>query len=347
MDSHHIQRNFFAGLLIVAAVLAFFVFRPYLGAVVLGATFAVVFYPVHGYILSLVRGRQSLAAWLTSTIVLLVVFVPLTFFGLQIFREAESLYDYAVDPDLTISNELTHLIEQRVKTLLPSFSLDINSYTQQVSRWLLGHVGQLFSSAAKVGVNLFLSLLTMYYLFRDGHRLLAWLISISPLKDVHDKRIIDRLQSAVNSVIRGSLVIALVQGIATGVGFWLFGVPNAALWGSVTILAALVPTLGTSLILIPAILYLFLINHFVAAFGLLVWGMLAVGLLDNLWGPKLMSRNIRLHPMIVLLAVIGGLNFFGPIGYIIGPLVASLLFTLLDIYPLIIGHIPASNRATS
>lgn len=340
MEAYKLQRNFFAALLVIVTVIAYFIFRPYLGAVVLGATFTVIFYPIYRRILASVGGRQGIAAALTTIIVLMVVFIPLTFFGFQIFREAQSVYVYAINPERNISSELSSLVQERGQFFLAQFSFDINSYTQQISQWLLQHVGQLFSSLARVMLNLFLSLLTLYYLFRDGHKLLEWLISVSPLKDVHDKRIVDRLKHAVNSVIRGSLVIALMQGILTGLGFWLFGVPNAALWGSVTVLAALVPTLGTSLVLAPGILYLFLIDHIAAGFGLFIWGAIAVGLLDNLLGPKLISRTIRLHPLIILLSVIGGLNFFGPIGYIVGPLVTSLLFTLLDIYPLLIHSNP-------
>lgn len=333
MESAKLQTRFFAAFLLSVLILAFFIYRPYLGAVVLAATFAVIFYPLYRRILKAVGERANIAATITTALVLLIVFVPLLLFGIQIIREAQPLYAYALDPQNHISNVLTTVVQERIRSVAPQFSLNLDVYAQQGLRWIVQHIGAAFSSAAKLVLNLFLSLLTLFYLLRDGKKLVGKIIALSPLKDQQDAEIIFRLQTAVNSVIRGSLVIALLQGAVTGIGLWLFGVPNSALWAGVTVLAALVPNLGTSLVLAPSIAYLFLTDHVPASIGLLVWGILAVGLIDNLLGPRLMSRGTRLHPMITLLSVIGGLQFFGPIGYILGPLVASLLFTLLDIYP--------------
>ncbi|MEX1997994.1 MAG: AI-2E family transporter [Candidatus Andersenbacteria bacterium] len=330
-----LQIRFFLSLLFGISVLAFFVFRPYLGAVVLAATFAVIFYPLYRRILGLVGGRENVAATLTTVCVLLVVFVPFILFGIQIFREAQLLYGHVTGAPFDFSIAIPSQIEDQVQALTPRFSLDVDQYVRQGVEWLLQHIGSIFSSVAKLVLNIFLSLFTLYYLLRDGRKLKQKIMSLSPLQDQHDQQIFSRLEVAVNSVIRGSLMIALLQGIVTGIGLALFGVPNAALWGSVTVLAALIPTVGTSVVLAPAIAYLFFTGHAVASAGLLGWGVVAVGLIDNLLGPRLINRGIKLHPLLILLAVLGGLGFFGPIGYILGPLVISLLFALLDIYPLV------------
>jgi Predicted permease len=171
---------------------------------------------------------------------------------------------------------------------------------------------------------------------RDGEAIIAKLKVLSPLPNRYDTVVVQRLHDAINSVIRGALLIAVIQGILTGVGLTIFGVPNAVLWGSIAIVAALIPYVGTAAVLTPAIAYLFLIDRTGAAVGLLAWGIVAVGLIDNFLGPRLVNRGIRLHPVVILLAVLGGLAFFGPLGYILGPLVISLLFALLDIYPLLL-----------
>ena len=130
--------------------------------------------------------------------------------------------------------------------------------------------------------------------------------------------------------------MAVTQGLLAGIGFTIFGVPNAALWGFITVIAALVPILGTSIVLTPIIIYLFAFDTLFSAIGLLAWGMLAVGLIDNFLGPKLMQRKIRIHSFLILLSVLGGLSLFGPIGFLIGPLFLALLSTLLDIYPVLV-----------
>ena len=126
--------------------------------------------------------------------------------------------------------------------------------------------------------------------------------------------------------------MALIQGILTAVGFTFFGIPNATLWGSVAAITALIPGIGTALVLLPAILYLYFSGETLFAVGLLLWGMTAVGLVDNFLGPKLVERGMRLHPFLILLSVLGGVGFFGPLGFLLGPLVLSLLFALIEIY---------------
>jgi predicted PurR-regulated permease PerM len=132
--------------------------------------------------------------------------------------------------------------------------------------------------------------------------------------------------------MKGSLFIALIQGCLTGIGFAIAGVPNPALWGSVAMISALIPGIGTSLVLIPGILFLFGTGHPGPGFGLLAWGALAVGLIDNFLSPKLLGRGTNLHPLFILFSVMGGLALFGPLGFLFGPLVLSLWSALISIY---------------
>jgi len=175
-------------------------------------------------------------------------------------------------------------------------------------------------------------LFALYYLLKDGKKLTKAVITYSPLADKYDKQILEKLSIAVNSVIKGSLLISIIQGILAGIGFWIFGVPNPALLGAATVIASLIPAVGTAVIILPACFYLFLTSHFLAGIGLLLWGLLLVGLIDNFLRPKLIEKDIHLHPFLILLSVIGGISLFGAFGFILGPLVLSLLFALLDIY---------------
>jgi predicted PurR-regulated permease PerM len=140
------------------------------------------------------------------------------------------------------------------------------------------------------------------------------------------------MEQAVYSIFAGSIIVALVQGILTGIGFTIFGVPNPALWGSIASVAALIPGVGTALVVVPGILYLFFTGSTGYAIGLLVWGILAVSLIDNFLGPILVNRGVKIHPFLILLSVLGGLIFFGPVGFLLGPIILAFLFALLDIY---------------
>ncbi len=199
-------------------------------------------------------------------------------------------------------------------------------------QWIAGHAGDIFSGVSRFILSSFIFLIALYYLLRDGARARRALITISPLPDTEDEAILDQLARAINSIIKGSLVIALIQGVLTTVGLAIFGVPNPALWGMIAAIAALIPGIGTSLVIAPAILYLFAIGHVPQAIGFTAWGALAVGFIDNLLGPKLVGKGMRLHPLLVLLSVLGGLALFGTVGIFLGPLTLSLLFALLSIH---------------
>jgi predicted PurR-regulated permease PerM len=193
-------------------------------------------------------------------------------------------------------------------------------------------LGSVFSSIAFFSLNAFLFFISLFYLLRDGSGFKKAIISASPLSDSDDEAVFTRLENAVNSVIKGSLTIAVIQGTLVTLGFLVFGIPNSFLWGTLATVTALIPGLGTALVLGPGIIYLFLTGSQVAAFGLLIWGISAVGLIDNLIGPKLIGKNIQIHPLVILLAVLGGLAFFGPLGIFLGPLSAALFFSFLEIY---------------
>ncbi len=317
-------------------VLAFLIFKPFLYALILAMVFATVFEPVHKRVLAITRERKSLAAFLATVSVLIVVVAPLALLGIQIFQEATGLYSAltlngdAADLSHGIGNTIQNLT--RFSPVPIEFSVDVNQYLKQGLSWLLQHLGPLFANVAKVIVGVFIFLIALYYLFKDGRKLKAAVVALSPLQDIHDETIFNKLALAINSVIKGNLTVALVQGILTAIGFAIFGVPNATLWGSVAVITALIPGIGTALVLFPAILYLFFSGETIFAVGLLLWGITAVGLVDNFLGPKLVERGMRLHPFLILLSILGGMGFFGPLGFLLGPLVLSLLFALLEIY---------------
>ncbi|MBI2889041.1 MAG: AI-2E family transporter [Candidatus Liptonbacteria bacterium] len=316
-------------------ILAFFIFKLFLFPLILAVVFATVFGPVHKRALVITRERNVPAALLTTVFVLIVVIVPLTFLGVQIFREATQFYSSLVESGGV--SDISRSVSDAIKNLtgfspVPLESLDVSQYLKQGLSWLLQHLGPFFANVARAMMGTFIFLVALYYLFKDGRKLKKAIVALSPLQDVHDEAIFSKLALAINSVIKGSLAVALIQGMLTGVGFAIFGIPNAVLWGSVAAVAALIPAIGTALVLLPAILYLFLSGETLFGIGLLLWGMTAVGLVDNFLGPKLVERGMQLHPFLILLSILGGIGFFGPLGFVLGPLVLSLLFALLEIY---------------
>jgi predicted PurR-regulated permease PerM len=336
MPNQKPQFYFLLILLAVTLVLSFYILRPFLFAFTLALVFAVLFQPLYRWILKHVFKRQALAAFLTTLVVAAIIFVPLTFLTVQILSEARDLYfslaavngKHAI---LNLFNDLAQDWRQRFPGL-PEPTLNFDQYLRQGLGWLVSNLGAVFSNLANIIATTFLFLISLYYLLKDGPSLRKKIINLSPLDDKNDEAIMDKLEAAMSSVIKGNFLIALIQGFLTAIGFSIFGVPNAVLWGTAAAVASLIPTLGTSLIFIPAVAFMLFSGQIFVAVGLALWGALAVGLIDNLLGPKLISRGMPLHPLLILLSVLGGIGLFGLVGFILGPVILSLLFALLDIY---------------
>ncbi len=288
---------------------------------------------------------ESLSALITVVIVIAVVVVPLSLFGIQLSDEVRNLYTTSVTtlgegdliPKLTeVANRLVHNFSP-VSVNTPVFDVaDTENYIIQVLTWLRGHFGDIFSGLAKLAVGIFLFLISFFYLIRDGEKLRKSIVALSPMKDDRDELIMQKLQSAVHSIVKGSIFVAIIQGALSIAGFSFFGLPSPVLWGGVAMVAALIPGLGTSIVIVPAILYLFFSGNSFGALGLLIWGALAVGFIDNLLGPKLIGKGVQIHPLLILLSALGGISFFGAVGFILGPITLSFLFALLDIYKTLI-----------
>lgn len=338
-SSHH----FFAGLLLAVFVLAGLIFLPFLTPIVIALTLSVIFSPLHRWISKVFfknKERSTFSALISLLIVALIVVIPALFIVGKLYAEVQDMYFYLTEEAgrsnvINLLNSVSSFFSKTFFDIYPAYtfeSLNITDYLQNGLEWAFSHLDTLFTSISGVLLGAFVSFFSLFYFFRDGRELKKQLIAISPLGDADDERIMNRLEQAVYSIVAGSLIVGVIQGILTGIGFGIFGVPSPAIWGSIAAVAALIPGVGTSLVIVPAIIYLFVNGSMVHAIGLTVWGLLAVGLIDNLLGPILVNRGIKIHPLLVLLSVLGGLIFFGPIGFILGPLVLAFLSALLEIY---------------
>ncbi|MDP2655726.1 MAG: AI-2E family transporter [bacterium] len=340
MNMKMLQSYFLVALIAVSSVLAFFIFRPFLIALVLAAIFATVLHPFYRGVLRRMNGSPGLAAFVTILVSVVCILGPLTFITAQIAGDAQHLYVSLSDGSgRTYLGTVFQYVNDVAARYMPNLalstsdlSISIDQYIKSGLQWLIQNLGGVFGGATRFFISLFIFLIALYYLLRDGVTLKQTIIKASPLADADDETVFARLKLAIDSVIKGSLIIAFIQGILTGIGFAFFGVPNSVLWGVVAAFSALIPGIGTSLILVPGVAYLFIIGATTPAIGLLIWSVVAVGLIDNFLGPRLVGRGMQLHPLVVFLSVFGGLAFFGPVGIFLGPLCISLLFAFLSIH---------------
>ena len=336
-----VENTFFFGFMALVAYLVWRMFLPFISALALSAIIVTICYPLYDRIKAKVpRNNETVAALLATGTVVLVVILPILTISSLLVNEAVTIYKLLDSSQYTFAESLTN-IEHTAQRYVPGLELNITEYMRQGAEWLASNLGAVFAGTASTIFLFFISMVGSFYFFRDGKTFTKTLVRISPLPDDRDELILSRLAVSVRSVATGTILVALIQGTLTGVGLSLFGFDRAVLLGVIAAFGALVPSVGTTIVLVPSILYLVFSADYVGAVGLTVWAVLAVGLIDNLLGPYLMSRGNAIHPFLILLAVLGGVSFFGPIGFIVGPVLVSLLLVLLELYT---QHLVSTNH---
>lgn len=334
-ESEKVQHNFFIGLLILIIGLNAYVFYPYLGSLIFALTLAVVCNPWHRRIMRWMPKLPNIAAILTLLLVMLIIFVPLTFFGMMVFSQAQGLYVSLANNAETAAffSNFSAAFSPNIQIAPPVSALvaNLNEYTRVFLQYAVSNATSVFASAANIAIHMLLILLALFFFLRDGDTMREIVMHLSPLRKDDDNIILDHLEKAVNSIVKGALLLSLIQGIVAGIGFLLFGVPNAALFGALTFIAAFVPGFGSALVIVPMAGYLYAFSSFNAAIGMLLWAML-VGAIDNFIRPRIISKGTGMHPLLVLLSVLGGIGTFGAYGLLIGPLLLSFLFALTGLY---------------
>ena len=335
-DSKWFENYFLLAVFLVAAALVVYIFFPYLSAIVFAIVFAVISGPLYRGLLKLVR-YDWLAAFITVLIIIFIVLIPFSLLVTRILEQATQIYGWLVGGnEVRLGGMISSFMAQYFAHVnVPQ--INITSYLSSTLGWVVQNLLPFVGGIAQFALMIFLSLFGTFYLLKDGGELQKKISAMIPLQAEYSKRVFDQMERAIYSVIGGSLMISLIHGVETIAGFWIFGIPNAAFWGSLGVLSALIPTVGTSLVNIPAIIYLFVTGNTAGGIGLLLWWIIvSIGAVDNFLSPQIVHRGMKVHPFLILLSILGGISVFGPIGFLVGPLALAFFFALLDIYPLLI-----------
>ncbi len=319
-------------ILLLMAGLVFTVVQPFLNILVLGFILAVLFYPMSEWF-SVKCKSHAWGALITLLIMLVIILVPVALLGQVIFTEVSNLYDNFRHGQFVLDrSQLVSGLPVQVQDFVTTASKDLSSVVSRVTANAFQTFSSVVSNLASFFLSFFLTMLATYYFMKDGRHFKEVLIDLSPIDNKQERILFVKITNAVNGVVKGQFLTAIIQGVVATVGYLIFGVPNAFLWGFFTMLAALVPTVGTSLALIPAVIYLLLTGQNAQALGLLIWGALAVGLVDNIIGPKVLGHSTRVHPLLMLIAVLGGVSVFGFLGFLLGPILMAVFVAMIDMY---------------
>lgn len=339
MNERRIQARWIALLFATAAglYLCWLMVLPFINVLAWATVLVVVFYPVHRRLVERTK-RPSLSALISCLLVIFVILLPLSLITLALVRElsgaAQGLQNQIgsfLDPNSPIAGRLFGWLGKYVDIEQLRNPQSIQDHLQQV----LGTVAQrtlgLVGGALGVVVQVFFIIFTMYYLFRDGAGIVNALPDVMPLERGQSAEIFTRTKDVISASVNGVLVIAAIQGALGAVAFFALGLPSALVWGVVMIFLSLIPMAGAFIVWVPAAIFLAVSGHWVKALLLVAWGAFVIGTVDNFLRPKLVGERTKLHELFIFFSVLGGLQVFGVLGLVLGPVVLAITLALLDV----------------
>lgn len=337
IDGKKLQVYFFFILFGAVSLLAFLVYQPFFQIIALSAIFAVLLDPFYKKILFLSRGQAGMSAVFVLAVTLVFIAMPIYFLAERVFSESQALYVSLQGNETDFMAKLTAAIERPVRGVYPKFSLDFGIPASNLAGLISRNIGTFVTGTAFAFFNIFIVIMSLFFFLKDGTYFVSGFTRLSPLDDKYNREILEKLKKTINYVLGSEILLDLIKGLLAGIGFFIFGIPNAAMWGVLAALAAPIPGPGTALVTIPGVLYLFLIGNTPAAIGLFLWAMLIIVILvGNFLAPMFYNRGIEVHPLFVFFSLLGGISFFGPLGFLFGPIVLSALLALLHIYRIFI-----------
>jgi predicted PurR-regulated permease PerM len=333
---------FFLAVFILSCILMGWLLWPFVSVIILAIVVTAVFTPV--YRLLNRRMKPALASLTTCVLIFVVLFLPLSFLVGILANEAWELYNTA--RGALQSKPIMELLEKselfdEVNHFLARFKIEISG--EQLNRAIaeVGRVVALFlyeqaraitTNVLKFIVNFFFMLLIIFYLLIDSPRLISFVVKISPLPDDQDQILIKKFKDIATAILLGNGLGGVIQGILGGLVFAFFGLKSPFVWGVIMGLLAFLPIVGIGVVFVPAAILLLLQGRIAAGIFFLVFYIVLSGGIEYFFKPKLVGQRVRMHTLLVFLAIIGGLKLFGILGIIYGPLVVTAFLTLAEIY---------------
>jgi predicted PurR-regulated permease PerM len=332
-------RRLFAGLLLVVLALLFFsMIAPFLEALLLAAIFSAILYPVYGH-LRRYFSRDGVAALLTTLGGLIVVAVPLALLAGAVSREAIKLSEGVgpIDGEATseaIVDTLPNWLpfDDQLRENRAAIIEGLRMIVDQIETLLVDTLSRATQGTFAFLLYLFVMLYAIFYFLIHGPALLKLMSEHLPLAFKHQREIAERGIAVTRATLRSVLIIGTIQGVLGGAAMAVAGIEGAVFWGLVIAVASTIPVVGTALVLGPAAIALLIRGDVGAALGLAAFAAIVVGGIDNLLRPYLVGRSARLPDLLVLVSTLGGLAMFGATGIIVGPVLAGLFLTSLNIF---------------
>lgn len=340
MEGHHrFNVYFFFFILIVVGVMAFFIFQPFLTAIIVAAILAVLFRPTYEFFRLRLGWPEAVSSLLTCLVVMVIIVTPVISSLSLTIAEANKLFSIVSE-----ERSLQSLTEEIATNLndIPILGKIFGEQAFNTTRLLsdlrrlgenaIGFLETAYQSITYFVFWIFVMFFTLYYFLSGGAKAMRYAMKISPLRDEHEKILVDKFISMSRATLKGTLVVAVVQGALGGIAFWVVGIPAPAIWGLLMAILSVIPLVGPPVIWLPAALVLLALGQVWQGVFLLAFGTGVISVVDNILRPKLVGKDTSIHPLLIFFATLGGISLFGLSGFIIGPIVVSLFIALGEIY---------------
>ena len=327
MANNKFGKYTFVIFLLLILYISFLIVKPLLPYIVLAFVLGSAMYPLTKGFNQRIKNK-TIVAFIMILLVLVILILPLSYTVGNLINQASGVYK-SFDPQIIdeISDYLSGVSGKEV---------DVNAYLiksiSEIRNYIISSIPEFIESISGMVLGLFVMFFTLFYIVRDGETIKKSLSDLVPLNDEYKTRLIEDIDKVTRGVINGQVLTAVIQGIVGGLGFFIFGVPNPIFWGFIMVILAIIPLLGTAMIWVPAGVIELMSGNYVSGVGILLFGAIIVGNLDNLLRPRLISGKTKVHPVVILIGFLGGLKLMGIIGFIVGPVILAILLTLIRFY---------------
>ena len=328
---------------LIAVSLAFgWILWPFFGALFWGVVLAILFAPLHRRLLARLNGRESVAALVTLAVIVLIVLLPLAFLTASLVREGAGVYQRMQSGELDFGRYFDQIMQALPLWLterMNQFGLgNVAALKQKLSTAISQGTSLIAAQALSIGqntfefiVNFFITIYLVFFLLRDGARLAGRINAAIPLDEQDKRELRLKFTTVIRAAVKGNVVVAIAQGALGGLAFWFLGVNGALLWAVIMAFLSLLPAIGGGLVWLPVALYFLVTGEVWQGLGLIAYGVLVIGMVDNVLRQILVGKDTKMPDYVVLISTLGGMAVFGLNGFVIGPVIAAMFMAVWDI----------------
>lgn len=330
MDNDYFKKIMTAAILIILIVLSFFLLRPIILSIIFGIILALIFTPIYDFAFKYIKSK-NITAFLMCLLLIVLVVVPLWYITPIAIDQSIKFYMTSQNMDFISPLKAVFPSIFQSEAFANEIGSAIHSFVTKTTNSLMNSLSNVILNFPTLFLQLLVVFFSFFFVLRDKEELIEYIQSLIPFSKEVEKRLFKSSKDLTVSILYGQIVLGIVQGIAVGIGFFIFGVPNALLITILAMLAGVFPIIGTAIVWVPVAIYLLIAGNTINALGVVIFGLIS-SVIETLFKPIFISRRAKMNSSLILFGMVGGILLFGLLGIILGPLILAYLFIVIEAY---------------